>query len=1564
MTSDNHNHDIRRTAMEQHAEFKRLAKEGLYLPNHEHDACGVGVVANINGDRSHEIISQGLEVLRNLEHRGACGCDPDTGDGAGILIQMPHRFMLKAAAEIGIQLPDRSRYAVAMCFLPNDNNLRRFCQEALEECARRLDVKPLGWREVPTQPETIGDWAKARMPYIAQLFLKAPEGVEEGLLERRLYVIRKSAENAVRNRIETAEPTAEDALLNEWYVASMSARTIVYKGMLIGHQIHRFYPDLTDPDMRSHFAIVHSRFSTNTLGSWKLAHPYRMLAHNGEINTVRGNRNWMMVRELNLQSELFGEHINEIRPICETDSPSDTASLDNAFEAIYMGGRSVAHTAAMMIPAAWFGHEDMPQRVKDFYEFHAGMMEPWDGPAMIAFSDGHTLGALLDRNGLRPFRYTVTNDNILVMASETGVLDIPDQNIKLRSRISPGNMFFVDFDQKRIIQPNEVIAKLAGAKEYGQWLSDNRVKLSDLKKPDSVPGIDLKTLTTRQTAFGYSQEDLRMLIGPMGVTAHQPQGSMGNDAPLAVISDKPQSLFAYFKQDFAQVSNPPLDAIREKLVTQMAVPLGRRPNLFDETALHARLLRVDHPVMTNEDLAKIKATEQAGIKTRTISTLFPVQGSTKAMKDALDRIRAEASYAIDDGCTILVLSDRGVDAENAYIPALLATGAVHHHLARQRTRTQADIIIESGEPREVHHFALLFGYGCSAVNPYLALESLAGIRAAASINGDMPHQEHAEANYCRAAEEGVLKTMSKMGISTLQGYLGAQIFEALGLSQELIDEYFTWTNSRIGGIGLTEIAADVIANHARAYPRHNIPSNLRLDMGGYYMWRSTGEKHMWNPDTIALLQSASTLNNEPLYQQFESVADKEPTGYIALRQLLDFDEDKFSPVPVDEVEPVEKILPRFATGAISLGSISQEAHETLAIAMNRIGGRSNTGEGGEDDARYIPFDADMSRNSAVKQVASGRFGVTAEYMINAKDLQIKMAQGAKPGEGGEIPGHKISEYIASIRRTTPGVELISPPPHHDIYSIEDLAQLIHDLKNVNPDARIHVKLVARSGVGIIAAGVSKGKGDVVLISGDSGGTGASPLSSIKHAGIPWELGVSETQQVLVANGLRDRIVVQTDGQIKTSRDVAIAALLGADEWGIATAALITMGCIMLRKCHLNTCSVGVATQDPELRAKFAGAPEAVVNYFTMLSNELRQRMAEMGFRTVNEMIGRADMLKQREDVSHFKARKLDLSRILTPANTLPGDHPYQCREQNHELDKALDNRLIEIASDSIEAGGRTELNAELPIANTNRTVGAMLSGRIAARYGRRGMPDGALNFTFRGSAGQSFGAWLVKGVVFKVFGDANDYFGKGLSGGRLAIVPPTGAKFIAEENIIIGNVALYGATGGEAYIRGLAGERFCVRNSAALAVVEGIGDHGCEYMTGGRVVVLGPTGRNFGAGMSGGIAYVWDEDDTFKHRFNDGMADIEKIDPRSEDAAEMKTLIQNHLNWTSSSVAAAILEDWDVSLGNFKKIMPRDYARVLREHSAAEKQNGQPDTALYKPRDADPDRQPILATSS
>ncbi len=1510
-------------------DLDHIATHGLYNPANEHDSCGVGVVANIDGSRNHLIIDQALEVLINLGHRGACGCDPRTGDGAGILLQMPDAFMRKVAGELGIQLPPPGRYGVGMSFLPNSDELRARCESALAEAAEAHGLTFLGWRDVPVNSAAIGDMAQEVMPTIRQFFVEAPANLIEDDLERKLYMTRKSAERAVRARASESE---QKEIIDYFYVCSLSSRTIVYKGLIFADQMKEFYKDLTDGDMVTAFGMVHSRFSTNTLGSWRLAHPYRMLAHNGEINTVRGNRNWMTAREKVLRSDLFGDDIADIMPVCEADEPSDTASLDNGFEFLRMGGRPLEHVAAMMLPAAWYGNESMPEEVKSFYEYHGGMMEPWDGPAMITFTDGHSLGAVLDRNGLRPFRYWVTKSNLLVMASEAGVLDIPPEEIVYRDRLAPGRLFLVDFDQKRIVPPEEIIGGLSTRRPYREWLDQYRITMEDLPEPDVVPGVDLETLVTRQVAFGYSQEDLKWLIGPMAIQGAQPNGSMGNDTPLAVLSDRPQSLFSYFKQKFAQVSNPPLDPIREKQVTQMAVPVGRRPNLFDETGEHARLLRIDHPILFNRDLAQIKSSEHKGVRAKSISTLFPISDGPDGLKAAVERIRREASQAIEDGFTILILSDLGVDSEHAFIPSLLATAAVHHHLIREQTRTQADIIVESGEPREVHHFAVLFGYGASAINPYLVLESIAGMRAQPTAERPLPSQRKSEQNFRYAVETGVLKTMSKMGISTLQGYIGAQIFEALGLSEKVTEEYFRWTESRIGGVDLEDIAVDLLANHARAYPEANIPANLRLDLGGLYLWRGTGERHMWNPDTIALLQDAATRNDQTVFRQFEEASDSEGSEHITIRNMLEF-VDTGNSVPIDEVEPASEIVKRFATGAISLGSISREAHETLAIAMNRIGARSNTGEGGEDPGRNTPDANGDRRSSAVKQVASGRFGVNTNYLVNSTDLQIKMAQGAKPGEGGELPGWKVSDYIAFIRKTTRGVELISPPPHHDIYSIEDLAQLIHDLKNVNPDSRVHVKLVAVAGVGIIAAGVAKGKGDVVLISGDSGGTGASPLSSIRHGGIPWELGLAETQQVLVENGLRDRIVVQTDGQIKTSRDVVIAALLGADEWGVATASLITVGCIMLRKCHLNTCSVGVATQDPELRARFEGTPEAVVNYFMMLADGVREIMAELGFRTVNEMIGRMDVLKQRSDVPHWKAKKLDFSKMLAMPRGLTGDHPYQTQLQDHALDDALDNELIRVAQGAIDSGEK--VNATFEIKNRNRTVGAMLSGKIATKYGEQGLPDGTINFTMHGSCGQSFGAFAVKGLTFRVEGDANDYLGKGLSGGRIILVPPDGSSYVPEDNIIVGNVAFYGATGGEAFIRGKGGERFCVRNSDAHAVIEGIGDHGCEYMTGGRVVVLGTTGRNFGAGMSGGIAYVWDPDETFNERFNPELADLLDVEPGSSDESELKALVSKHLEYTGSTVAAARLDDWANSLSMFRKVFPKDYARVLREQALA-----------------------------
>ncbi len=1506
-----------------------IVKQGLYDPAFERDACGVGLVANVDGSRSHEIIDQALQVLMNLGHRGACGSDPDTGDGAGILIQTPHAFLKKETEEIGVELPEAGQYGVGMVFLPREADARARCEDAMRLAVEGEDLLLLGWRDIPVSPEAIGRLARENMPVIRQCFVGAPDGMDTDTLERKLYVARKEAERRVLE-LAAGEQTSEAA---EFYVCSLSARTVIYKGLLMAEQIRAFYADLSDPLMVTAFGIVHSRFSTNTLGEWRLAHPYRYLSHNGEINTVRGNRNWMSAREGTLTSELFGEDVSKLAPVCLPDV-SDTASLDHAFELLVLGGRDIDHVAAMMIPEAWFGHEAMPQDRKDFYEFHGCLMEPWDGPALVAFTDGRKIGAVLDRNGLRPFRYTITTDGLLVMASETGVLEIEPERIQTRDRLRPGRMFLLDLEAGRIVDDDEIKDRLASRQPYGEWLDEHRLILDELPLPEgvAVPGIDLDTLVTRQQLFGYTQEDLNILMAPMGQHAAESIGSMGNDAPLAVLSDLPQNLFSYFKQLFAQVSNPPLDAIREELVTQLAVPAGRRQDLLDETPLHCRVLRIDHPVLRNSDLLKIRESDAPGLRSRTISTLFPASEGVDGLRAALDRIREEASRAVEEGCPIIIISDRGVDEEHTFVPSLLAVSGIHHHLIREQTRTAVDIVVESGEPREVHHFATLFGYGAAAINPYLAFEALAGLRARPHIDERaLPEQGAVESNYVKAVLKGVLKVMSKMGISTLQGYQGAQIFEALGLSSSLVDEFFTWTPTRIGGIGLDEIAGDLLTNHRRAYPEATMPGRPALDNGGRYGWRGDGEKHLYSPEVITLLQDAAKSNDYRIFKQFEEAANDESERLATIRGLLDFKVDPDDAIPLDEVEPAESIVTRFAGGAISLGSISREAHETLAIAMNRIGARSNTGEGGEDAVRFTPDANNDSRSSRMKQVASGRFGVTTEYLVNATDLQIKMAQGSKPGEGGQIGGDKISEYIASVRHTTPGVELISPPPHHDIYSIEDLAALIHDLKNVNPESRIHVKLVSEVGVGIIAAGVSKGHADVVLISGDSGGTGNSPLTSIKHAGLPWELGLAETQQVLVKNGLRGRIVVQVDGQIKTARDVAVATLLGAEEWGIATAALVVLGCIMLRKCHLNTCSVGIATQDPELRKLFTGTPEAVVNYFMMLAESLREQMAALGFRTIDEMVGRVDRLQQRRGLDHSKARTVDISALLYEMPAVEGVARHHAEQQDHGLERALDHRLIDIAAAAIERG--EPVTASFEIHNPNRVVGATMSGRVALAHGGEGLPDGTIDFTFRGSAGQSFGAFLTAGTTFRLEGDSNDYFAKGLSGGRIIVVPPPGAAFVAEENVIIGNVALYGATGGEVFIRGIAGERFCVRNSAARAVIEGIGDHGCEYMTGGVVVVIGPTGRNFAAGMSGGIAYVWDPDATFVHRFNPDMANIEPVEPDSADDADLRALLEQHAECTASPVARRILAEWESCRGLFRKVMPHAYARVLRERA-------------------------------
>ena len=1501
-------------------------KQGLYDPTFEHDACGVGVVADIKGRRSHDIVEKGLQVLINLGHRGACGSDPKTGDGAGILLQMPHQFFQLRCQELGIPLPQPGDYAVGMVFLPQDAEERRVCEAILERVVVDEGQRFLGWRDVPVEPDAIGDGSRRVMPRIRQALVGRGPGVHgEAAFERKLYVIRRQVEIGVESS------GIRD--VSTFYIPSFFSNRVIYKGLLMASQIEGFYKDLSDPSLVTSFAMVHSRFSTNTLGSWRLAHPYRFLQHNGEINTLRGNINWMTARQEMFASEEFGEDLRKLFPIIQPGQ-SDTACIDNALELLLHTGRSLPHAMLMLIPEACSQHIDMPAHKRDFYEYHSCLMEPWDGPALIAFTDGTRVGAILDRNGLRPFRYLVTKDDLLVMASEVGVLDVPPEDVLFKARLQPGRMFFVDPSQGRIVDDEEIKRELAGRQPYGQWLRQNGVSLDELPEPETVPRPDFETLLTRQRAFGYTQEDLGVLLEPMANTGAEPVGSMGNDIPLSVLSDRNPLVFSYFKQLFAQVTNPPLDAIREELVTSLEGYLGSQQNLFDETPQHCRQLKIMRPLLSNQELEKIRNINRNGIRATTLRILFRPGEGSGALEKALAHLSAQASQAIAEGYQIIILSDRGVDEENAPIPSLLATSAVHHHLIREGTRTKVGLVVESGEPREVSHFCLLIGYGAGAVNPYLAFETLHDLTRQGVLL-DHTGPEKAEENFIKAMDKGLLKVMSKMGISTVQSYRGAQIFEAVGLNQEVIDRYFTWTPSRIEGIGLDIIEAEAVKRHVDGYSPARPDAIADLEVGGHYQWRVNGEYHMYNPDSIAKLQKSTRNNDYTTFQEFTDLIDAQSQQLCTLRGLLDFkvlDE----PLPIEEVEPVREIVRRFATGAISLGSISREAHETMAIAMNRIGARSNTGEGGEDYRRFTLDPNGDSRSSRMKQVASGRFGVTTNYLVNSTDLQIKMAQGSKPGEGGQLPGHKVDEYIGWVRSTTPGVELISPPPHHDIYSIEDLAQLIHDLKNANPDARVHVKLVAEVGVGTIAAGVSKGHGDVVLISGDSGGTGASPESSIKYAGLPWELGLAETQQVLVQNDLRGRIVVQTDGQLKTGRDVAIACLLGAEEFGMATAPLIVLGCIMLRKCHLNACSVGIATQDPDLRKKFAGEPEHVINYFFFVVEQLREIMAKLGFRTVNEMVGRVDKLETRRAIEHWKANGVDLSRLLYRPETTPDVATYCCQAQDHGLDRTLDQTaLIELARPALEHG--TPVEIRLPIYNSNRTVATTLSGLVAKKYGEEGLPEDTIRCYFNGSAGQSFGAFLAKGISLTLEGDANDYYAKGISGGRMVVYPPKCSSFVPEENIIVGNVVLYGATGGQAFIRGIAGERFAVRNSGAEAVVEGVGDHGCEYMTGGTVVVLGHAGRNFAAGMSGGIAYVFDEAGDFPRRCNREMVLLEPV-VEGEDVETLRRLIEEHLHYTGSTGAARVLENWQESLPKFVKVFPIAFKKVLEARRQARDQ--------------------------
>ena len=1489
--------------------------QGLYHPQNEHDACGMGFVASIRGEKSHDIIRKGLEVLINLTHRGAAGCDPETGDGACILIQVPHVFFARECGELGIQLPEAGAYGVAMCFLPVDKHSRLQCEGALERIAQEEGAAVIGWRDTPVNGDAIGREARNSQPYIEQLFVRRPQGMDEETFDRLLYRIRRRAENEIAaSEIEGKE---------NFYVPSFSCRTIIYKGLMLAPQIEKFYFELANPLVTSALALVHQRFSTNTFPSWKLAHPYRYIAHNGEINTIRGNVSWMNARQSILNHPHHGDKIGHLYPVI-VPGGSDSASLDNAVEFLYQSGRSLPHVMAMLIPEAWAGNPDMDEDKRAFYEYHASLMEPWDGPAAIAFTDGRVIGATLDRNGLRPGRYIVTKDDLVVLASEAGVIDIPAEDIRKKGRLQPGRMFLVDTAQKRIVSDAEVKKLLAARQPYGTWLQEQQVTLDHIPEPSRTIASNPETLLRRQRAYGYSEEDLRILLAPMGAKGEEPVGSMGTDTPLACLSDRPQPLFNYFRQLFAQVTNPPIDPIREELVMSLISYIGTERNILDETPENCHTLKLPHPILTNRDLEKLRRVSSGDLLATTLPALFRAEDGERGLKQALDDLSARASHAVASGYTLLIISDRGVDPTYAPIPSLLAMAAVHNRLVREKTRTQVALIIESGDPREVMHFALLIGYGASAVNPYLAIETLHDLKR----RGLLPHNitgNQAEKNFIKAINKGLLKTFSKMGISTLQSYRGAQVFEAVGLSQSLIDNYFAGTASRIEGIGLDVLAREAQMKHSYAF-QPLTESETELVVGGHYQYRIDGEYHLLNPQTISKLQHSVRDSNPKTFQEYTDLIDDQSRNLCTLRGLLKL---KYldHPISIDEIEPAKEIVKRFTTGAMSYGSISKEAHETLAIAMNRIGGMSNTGEGGEDEARFKPDANGDSRRSAVKQVASGRFGVTTNYLVNADELQIKMAQGAKPGEGGQLPGHKVDEIIAAVRHSTAGVGLISPPPHHDIYSIEDLAQLIYDLKNVNPRARIAVKLVSEAGVGTVAAGVSKAHADVVLISGDSGGTGASPLSSIKHAGLPWELGLAETQQVLLLNDLRSRIRVQTDGKLQTGRDVVIAALLGAEEYGFATTPLVAMGCIMMRKCHLNTCSVGIATQDPVLRARFTGQPEHVINFFFFLAEQIRQHMAKLGFRTMDEMIGRVDKLDTVLADSHWKAKGIDLSSILY-SPTLPlRVSRRRIKAQDHGLEHALDHTLIEKAAPALKS--KKPVKASFPIRNVHRTVGAMLGGEIARRYGSAGLPDETIHFKFTGSAGQSFGAFVPSGVTLELEGDSNDYLGKGLSGGRIIAYPPRTSPFLPEESILVGNVVLYGATSGEVYLNGIAGERFAVRNSGATAVVEGVGDHGCEYMTRGLVAVIGSTGRNFAAGMSGGIAYVYDDAGDFAtRRCNRASVDLESLE-LEEDIATLRGLLEKHRDLTGSPRAAWIIDNWAIARDNFIKVFPLEYKRVL-----------------------------------
>ena len=1525
---------------------------GLYDPALAKDSCGVGFIADIKGRKSHAIVQDALTIVQNLEHRGAVGADPRAGDGAGILVQIPHKFFAKKARELGFTLPEPGRYAVVVLFLPHDDDgLRQEIMDLYAEQSARVGMELLGWRDVPTDNSTLGESVKPTEPTHRQLFIGQGENdLSEDDFERRIYILRKSISGLLYER--RGRNTAV------YYPVSSSCRTVIYKGMFLADQLPTYYPDLHDPDFESALALIYQRFSTNTFPAWSLAHPYRYIAHNGEINTLRGNLNWMAARQASARSPLFGEDIHKLWPI-SYEGQSDTACFDNALEFLVQGGYSLAHAVMMMIPEAWAGNQLMDAERRAFYEYNAALMEPWDGPAAIAFTDGRQIGATLDRNGLRPARYFVTRDDRIIMASEMGVLPIAEKDIVTKWRLQPGKMLLVDLEEGRLIPDEEIKATLARRNPYHEWLQRTQIILEDLPPAKSQLALSNLSLLDRQQAFGYTQEDIKILMTPMASTGDEPVGSMGNDTPISALSDRPKLLFTYFKQNFAQVTNPPIDPIREELVMSLVSIIGPRPNLFDLEGLsHLKRLEARQPILTNTDLEKIRWISEVGdphFKSVTLHGVWPAEHGAAGMRPAIGELCREAEEAVRDGVNIIIISDRAASAERIPIPSLLACAAVHHHLIRKGLRTSVGLVVESGEPREVHHFSCLAGYGAEAINPYLAFETLLSMQEEAVRKLD---EREVVKRYIKSVDKGLLKVMSKMGISTYQSYCGAQIFDAVGLKSEFVSEFFTGTATRIEGVGVEEIAEETVRRHRDAFGDAPVYRNA-LDVGGEYAYRVRGEDHVWTAPTVALLQHAARGNSYERYRAFAEMVNEQSERLLTIRGLFRIkpaEEDGRAKIPLEEVEPAKNIVRRFATGAMSFGSISREAHTTLAIAMNRIGGRSNTGEGGEESDRFKPLPNGDSMRSSIKQVASGRFGVTTEYLVNSDVMQIKMAQGAKPGEGGQLPGHKVDKTIARVRHSTPGVGLISPPPHHDIYSIEDLAQLIFDLKNVNPTGDVSVKLVSEVGVGTVAAGVSKARADHVTIAGFEGGTGASPLTSIKHAGSPWEIGLAETHQTLVAQRLRGRIAVQVDGGIRTGRDVVVGALLGADEFGFATAPLIAAGCIMMRKCHLNTCPVGVATQDPVLRRRFKGQPEHIINYFFFVAEEVRELMAEMGYRTFDEMIGQVQMLDQHRLLEHWKAKGLDFSRLFTKPHAPRGVNVYKCEPQDHRIDRILDRKLIAQAQAALDRGAPVEITSA--IKNTDRTVGAMLSGEIAKRYGHAGLPDNTIHIRLAGTAGQSFGAWLAHGVTLDLEGDANDYVGKGLSGGRIVVRPPYDAGIVPEESIVVGNTVLYGAISGECYFRGVAGERFAVRNSGAVAVVEGAGDHCCEYMTGGVVVVLGRTGRNFAAGMSGGIAYVLDEDGTFPSRCNMAMVELEPVPDEEDinarfyghagdldghgrvevmsdmsrfDARRLYLFIARHARFAGSRRAAHILENWSEYLPKFRKVMPLEYRRALKE---------------------------------